>query len=70
MNTKPQRVESILLIHKNQDLWRKECWANTKNFFLSNLEYLENMSSGKASQICLMKQNAKKHGKWTPKDQF
>ena len=49
VNTKPQRVETILLIHKNQDLLLNESWANTKKFFQSNLEYLENLSSGKTS---------------------
>ena len=35
VNTKPQRVETILLIHKNQDLWLRNLGQTLRNF--SNL---------------------------------
>ena len=69
-NTKPERVESILLIHKNSSIWMQDSWEQTKKYLWSQLPYLKNLKRGKCSQVSILKQKQKADGKWTPKKQF
>lgn len=71
-NTKPERVETILLVNnnKNTELWMEDSWGQTKKCISYKLPYLQKLSKGKVSQVGLLKQKQKQADQWTPRNQF
>ena len=69
-NTKPERVETILMVNKNPELWMENSWELTKKVLSCKLPYLQKLSKGKVSQVGLLKQKQKNNDKWTPRNQF